>query len=197
MKKIKLSKSKKIKILKIVTAVIAGAGLLFLLYPSYTNIVGRVRQASVLSEWETKKEALQEEGKEPFEIDENYITPSEDIIEGDKIDKITEEPYSRDIGKEEIDYSILTAEDFFPLKIKIPKIELEWIVNEGADTVTLKQGPGHIPETPLPGIPEGPQFPVTGQLTGRLLIRLTGLRTAILSILRQLRGDFYLRCNRA
>jgi len=150
-KKIKLSKSKKIKILKIVTAVIAGAGLLFLLYPSYTNIVGRVRQASVLSEWETKKEALQEEGKEPFEIDENYITPSEDIIEGDKIDKITEEPYSRDIGKEEIDYSILTAEDFFPLKIKIPKIELEWIVNEEADTVTLKQGPGHIPETPLPG----------------------------------------------
>ncbi|GAG62694.1 unnamed protein product, partial [marine sediment metagenome] len=55
------------------------------------------------------------------------------------------------IDEEVVDYKDLTAEDFFPLKIRIPKIDLEWIVNEGSDRQTLKEGPGHIIETPLPG----------------------------------------------
>ncbi len=67
-------------------------------------------------------------------------TGGTDAVSGDDEDR-----------KEEVYYSILTAEDFFPLMIRIPKIGLKLIVNEGADTKTLKQGPGHIPETPLPG----------------------------------------------
>ncbi len=87
-------------------------------------------------EWEEQSEALtgSEEGTASKEDRETPAASGED-----------------EAGKEEIDYSILTAEDFFPLDIIIPKIGLKLIVNEGADTQTLKQGPGHISETPLPG----------------------------------------------
>lgn len=90
-------------------------------------------------EWEARSEALAggEAGAASKEIEEGRETPAASGEEEDR--------------KEEIDYSILTAEDFFPSMIKIPKIGLKLIVNEGADTQTLKKGPGHISETPLPG----------------------------------------------
>lgn len=37
--------------------------------------------------------------------------------------------------------------------ISIPKIELEHVMMEGVDRETLKDGPGHMPWTPLPGQP--------------------------------------------
>lgn len=37
--------------------------------------------------------------------------------------------------------------------IRIPKIGLDAVVFEGVDTATLRQGPGHMPGTPLPGQP--------------------------------------------
>ena len=48
-------------------------------------------------------------------------------------------------------YEGLTAEDFFPLKMTIPKIELEWILYESTASAVLKKGPGHESQTPLPG----------------------------------------------
>ncbi len=141
MKKIELSKSKKIKILIIAIVVIAVAGLSFLLYPAFTNIVGRLRQAGAVSEWETLKEARSEEEVEQAEEETREVAAEETTIK-DEVDIIAEEA---------IDYSSLTAEDFFPLKMIIPVAGQEFIVNEGADIQTLKDGPGHIPETPLPG----------------------------------------------
>lgn len=38
-------------------------------------------------------------------------------------------------------------------EIKIPKIELDAVVFSGVDRKTLKEGPGHMPWTPLPGQP--------------------------------------------
>lgn len=38
-------------------------------------------------------------------------------------------------------------------RIIIPKIELDAVVFEGVDRATLKLGPGHMPDTPLPGQP--------------------------------------------
>jgi sortase A len=38
-------------------------------------------------------------------------------------------------------------------RIVIPKIEVEEVVFQGVDRSTLKQGPGHMPWTPLPGQP--------------------------------------------
>jgi len=132
------------KIIKIITFVFIGVGVLFLLYPSITNVISDIKKAGVLSEWEIQKEASSYEE-----------TVSEDMtIEGDEeSDSILEAPDDLEAGIEEetINYDELTADDFFPLKIIIPKIDLEWIVNEGSDRQTLYEGPGHIIETPLPG----------------------------------------------
>ncbi len=38
-------------------------------------------------------------------------------------------------------------------RIQIPRLELEHIIFEGVDRETLKNGPGHMPWTPLPGQP--------------------------------------------
>ncbi len=155
----KNSKSKKLRIIKIISFIFIGAGLLFLLYPSYTNIIAEIKKVSILSEWEAQKKTFTEEEKKSAELVENSKITSKDILEEDneKGNEIIEESDGSSIGtdnnidEEIVDYKDLTAEDFFPLKIRIPKIDLEWIVNEGSDRQTLKEGPGHIIETPLPG----------------------------------------------
>lgn len=38
-------------------------------------------------------------------------------------------------------------------RLEIPKINVDYIVLEGVDLGTLESGPGHFPETPLPGQP--------------------------------------------
>jgi sortase A len=38
-------------------------------------------------------------------------------------------------------------------RILIPKIELDAVLFQGVDRATLKLGPGHMPDTPLPGQP--------------------------------------------
>lgn len=154
----KSSKYKKIRIIKIIIFVIAGTGLLFLLYPSFINTIVGAKQANILSEWEAQKENLSKEGMEQAESVESSEVAPENTTEGEnqKSEGIigksgSSSVDSAKIDKEIVNYKDLTAEDFFPLKIRIPKIDLEWIVNEGSDTKTLKQGLGHIIDTPLPG----------------------------------------------
>lgn len=132
------------KIIKIVTFVFIGTGVLFLLYSNITNIISGAKEIGILSRWEEQKgTSLEEE------------VTSEEVIgkDGEESNIILDEPesLSDNTEKEIINYDNLTAEDFLPLKIIIPKIDLEWIVNEGSDRQTLKEGPGHIIETPLPG----------------------------------------------
>lgn len=38
-------------------------------------------------------------------------------------------------------------------RLQIPKIGVDYIVQQGVDLATLESGPGHFPETPLPGQP--------------------------------------------
>lgn len=158
MNKERIPGSKRIRIIKIIIFVVAGAGLIFMLYPSVVNAIVGARQADVLSEWEAQKEVPSGEAVEDAESIESSGTTTEDIIEEedtggtDNIEQSgSSSVSSADAGKETLDYSSLTAEDFFPLKMSIPGIDLEQISYEGADIQTLKQGPGHIEETPLPG----------------------------------------------
>jgi LPXTG-site transpeptidase (sortase) family protein len=143
-KKKRLSGSRKLKIAKIVIFAVLGIGVLFIMYPTITNVISDVRKAGTLSEWEEQKEASIEEE-----------TAAEDATaESDtETDAAVEEPEITvdDTQEEAVDYSSLTADDFFPLKMIIPAIDFEWIVNEGSDRQTLYDGPGHIIETPLPG----------------------------------------------
>ena len=140
----RLSGSRKLKIVKIVIFVVLGIGVLFIMYPTITNVISDVRKAGTLSEWEAQKEASLEEEAATEDVTPEIDTESDVALEEPEI------PFY-DTQEEVVDYSSLNADDFFPLKIIIPAIELEWIVNEGSDRQTLYEGPGHIIETPLPG----------------------------------------------
>src|SRR4030042_3173470 len=147
----KIRKSRRIRIIKIIIFVVAGAGLLFMLYPSIVNAIVGVKQADVLSEWETRQENLSGEeinqtgSVESTETTAEGTTPGEDENSAGAIGQSgSSNVNSIGIGKETLDYEVLTAEDFFPLKMSIPRIDLEQVSYEGADTQTLKQGPGHI-----------------------------------------------------
>jgi LPXTG-site transpeptidase (sortase) family protein len=138
-------RSKKVIVLRVIIFLLIAAGLAMILYPVYTNYIASKNISEELAGWEEKKdskEADQESGSQAKEI-EDTVEESEDI-EDDPV---------MDIGEEEFtaDGSGLTAEDLFPMKISIPKIELEYIVQEGTDRETLKKAAGHEPVTPLPG----------------------------------------------
>lgn len=138
--------TKKIKLLRAITIVSIVIGTLLILYPIYTNFIAGSREATVLSAWEDQKEDYFEEVEA-----EEEITDETDIDNSDKNEEVTLE-ISEDIAGEVIlDYGDLTVEDFFPLKMLIPKIEVEAIVGEGTDSQSLKKGPGYEALTPLPG----------------------------------------------
>jgi LPXTG-site transpeptidase (sortase) family protein len=95
-----------------------------LLYPYIMNYIYRmIQQNVVLEQWDKESELLQTD-----EVpDINLI-----LKDMDNPDK-------------------LKASDLFPLKLTIPSIECEWIVNEGDGKEVLKKGPGHVVGTFLPG----------------------------------------------
>jgi len=129
-------KSKRLKITLAIIYVFMAACIIFLVYLIVaTCLVEKDRQAQ-LALWESQKQTLSDKG----------------IADSDKM--VDKDYSSYDItadGEGVMDYDRMTAEDFFPIKLSIPKIDLEWVSYEGSDTQTLKQGPGHIIETPLPG----------------------------------------------
>ncbi len=191
-------KSKKIRIIKIIIFVVAGAGLIFMLYPSIVNTIVGVKQADVLSEWETRQEDLsgeeidRTESVESTETAAEGTTPGEDESSMDAIGQSgSSNVNSADVGKETIDYSNLTAEDFFPLKMSIPRIDLEQISYEGADTQTLKEGPGHIEETPLPG--DNGRCTISGHRTtyGAPFRRIDELEKGDLIYLETINGELF------
>lgn len=157
MNKGKDSRIKKINIAKGLSYMIIAAGILLLAYPFLTNLVAERRENAVLTAWEDQKETVFKdvvsEEKAPDSIASPEDTPEfkEETIkdEADITDEDGIDTNKTDTGVSK--YETLTAEDFFPLKIMIPSIELEWLVYEGTDRETLKNGPGHETITPLPG----------------------------------------------
>ena len=146
-------KLKKIKILKILLYIGIVVGIMLIAYPTYTNIIASRIESEKLSVWEEQKQDL--------DIKESDIQPDRESSFTENLDKEdaaaqeSEDDSEMDMGQNGFimteTESVLNAEDYFPLKILIPKIELEYIVYEGTDTVTLKKGPGHMIPTPLPG----------------------------------------------
>jgi LPXTG-site transpeptidase (sortase) family protein len=138
--------TKKIKLLRAVTIVSIVIGTLLILYPIYTNFIAGSRETTVLSAWEDQKEEYFEEVES-----EEEITDETDIDNSDENEEVTLEISGDIAGEVTLDYGDLTVEDFFPLKMSIPKIEVEAIVGEGTDSQSLKKGPGYEAFTPLPG----------------------------------------------
>ena len=144
--------SRKIKILiSIICSLLIISGVVLVLYPNITNIIANSRQQSDLLQWNDLKKAAPQtipDSNLTSSIAEGHTGNKNDILNSDKNNLNTVE---RDLGNPKPDPAEISVENFFPLKITIPKIEIEWIVNEGTDLKTLKKGPGHIIETVLPG----------------------------------------------
>lgn len=143
-----MGKTKRNIIIIIIVALILG-GLSLILYPFITNFIVLREQADTISEWE--KSLSEGEAEESPEMEEKEIPEEEALVEEE------EEVIAEDIEEKPV------PEDYFPMKITIPSIELEWLVYEGTDTETLKKGPGHIPQTPLPG--QNGRFTISGHRT--------------------------------
>lgn len=127
--------------LKILIAILIIAGLGLLLYPFITNIIASRQESEILSQWEEKEEIVEtNQVLEETQNEEEFSPEEEAIIE-----------WSENISEQTVPHKEPAVEDYFPLKITIPSIEVEWIVNEGTDRETLKKGPGHIIGTPFPG----------------------------------------------
>jgi len=127
--------------LKILIAILIIAGLGLLLYPFITNIIASRQESEILSQWEEKEEIVEtNQALEETQNEEEFSPEEEAIIE-----------WSEEISKQAEPVEEPVIEDYFPLKITIPSIEVGWIVNEGTDRETLKKGPGHIMGTPFPG----------------------------------------------
>ncbi|MBC8389905.1 MAG: class E sortase [Actinobacteria bacterium] len=152
---------KKTKIIKISVIVLVICGILISIYPLYKNYKVARENYRALSLWEEQKKILPEDyyaieatEKLDEEIggsngnDVNSVLVEESNVLSENLIKDIE---YRTVGYGRKDYDYFNADNFFPLKISIQGIDLEWIVNEGTDTETLKKGPGHIVETSLPG----------------------------------------------
>ena len=127
------------------------SGIVLVLYPNITNIIANSKHQSDLLQWNDLKKAATEtipDHSSTSSIIEGSTDNSSDTLNSDKNNLNSIE---RDLGNPKPGLDEISVENFFPLKITIPKIEIEWIVNEGTDLKTLKKGPGHIIETVLPG----------------------------------------------
>jgi len=68
---------------------------------------------------------------------------------GETTEEIIEEENNID-GTEEIP-KVIDPEKKLPFRITIPKIDVDWIVDEGTDFATLREGPGFYISSTLPG----------------------------------------------
>ncbi len=148
MEKNKELKSKKAGIIKIISPILIIVGILLILYPVYTNFIAGNREFAVLSAWEDQKEEFFEETETEEKTSQ---VENGDIEVSEESEEVTIEITGDIAGVATLEYSDLTIEDFFPLKMSIPEIELEAIVGEGTDSQSLKNGPGYEALTPLPG----------------------------------------------
>ncbi len=152
---------KKTKIIKISVIVLVICGILISIYPLYKNYKVARENYRALSSWEEQKKILQEDYyaiEATEKLDEEIGGSNESDVNSELVEEsnvlsenLIKEIEYRTVGYGRKDYDYFNADNFFPLKISIPGIDLEWIVNEGTDTGTLKKGPGHIVETSLPG----------------------------------------------
>jgi LPXTG-site transpeptidase (sortase) family protein len=145
-----MQKSRKVKIKPVLLSVSIGVVVIFLFYLIFMNFLADKEKEAALSLWEIQKETLREKN-----VPKDAADSSAEIAVGSEgVEEVSNSyigSYSGSGRDSKVNYNELTAEDFFPLKISIPKIDLEQISYEGADPQTLKKGPGHIKETPLPG----------------------------------------------
>jgi LPXTG-site transpeptidase (sortase) family protein len=183
---------KKVIILRAFLYVFMAAGIGLILWPVYTNFIASRGVAEELSGWE-EESGMASGGESAVIQQDQEQDPAEAEEQLENLQDSGDDPVmdmSQD-GSAIQTESGLTAEDFFPMKMTIPKIELEYVVYEGTDTITLKKGAGHESVTPLPG-QEG-RCTISGHRTtyGAPFNRVDELEEGDLIYLETLDGDRY------
>lgn len=120
---------KKRKIIRYLGIALIIIGLAIIIYPFYTNLILARREADILTSWNVELASLQDTN------DNKEIEST-----NNKEDLILEK-----------DTKLVDPEKKLPFKISIPEIDLEWVVNEGTDYRTLREGPGFYIGSTLPG----------------------------------------------
>jgi len=100
-------------------------GVVIIIWPFYTNFIVARRETEILTSW-----------------NEEFVQPQDTSI--------TEEN-NNDNTKPIEDIKPVDPEQKLPFRITIPKIDLDWRVNEGTDYATLREGPGFFIVSTLPG----------------------------------------------
>ena len=138
-----MSSIKEKKIFKILSIILIFGGFFLIILPIlYTNYILPIKENAILS-------MLNSPVVSSLETNELNIIIEEKKIENIGISEKKElEDKAEVTSNKVIKY---TVDEYFPLKIIIPKIDIEYEVFEGTDIETLKKGPGHIIGTPLPG----------------------------------------------
>lgn len=103
-------------------------GVFILIWPLYTNFIMVRRERAVLSAWD--EDIMLTQG----------TTTGEESKGG-----------NQDNPEPILEIKVIDPEKKLPFKLSIPSIDLEWLVREGTDYATLKQGPGHYTGSALPG----------------------------------------------
>ncbi len=118
-------------IFRISAIILVIIGILLIAYPTYTNYVSRRRQEELLSSWEEQEKLIQVS-----------------VVETPKEETEDEKPEEETTELEVIEPPEL-GEAFGT--IEIPAIDLKGIIYEGTEKPILKNGPGHIVGTAIPG----------------------------------------------
>jgi sortase A len=172
----------------IILFVLGGITLIF--YPFITGIPSLIQRNSYIASWQSDKNKSSSNQNTSTTVK----TDSETTISGQEI-----QPQSSTSSTKAADSVIIqnnesikyNAGDIFPAKLTIPKINVEWITNEGSDVPDLKKGPGHIPQTPLPG--ESGRCTLSGHRTtyGAPFGRIDELKKGDMIYLEALNGNKY------
>ena len=120
---------KKRKIIRYLGIALIIIGLVIIIYPFYINLILARREADILTSWNVEPASLQD-------TNDNKEIESTNNKESLILEK---------------DTKLVDPEKKLPFKISIPEIDLEWIVNEGTDYKTLREGPGFYIGSALPG----------------------------------------------
>jgi LPXTG-site transpeptidase (sortase) family protein len=196
-------------IIILITFLIIG-GIVLIAYPFLTDIPNIIGKGSQIAGWQAMRDKLA--GKSQQTQDSSTLTEitkaiaTETTVKTDKTVLTTQGSNSgqgtqpQDSTNTTKGIDSLTAQgnnvkytstDIFPAKLTIPKINLEWITNEGSDVPDLKKGPGHIPQTPLPG--EAGRCTLSGHRTtyGAPFNRIDELTKGDMIYLEALNGNKY------
>jgi LPXTG-site transpeptidase (sortase) family protein len=170
------------------------AGLVLLIYPFITGIPSLFQRSGQITAWQSLKDKSSGEQLTDLigpAVTESSIEPEDNISGQDtklQNSTVSTEAPENTVIQNNIKYS---ARDIFPAKLTIPRISVEWITNEGSEIVDLKKGPGHIPQTPLPG--ESGRCTISGHRTtyGAPFSRIDELKKGDMIYLEALNGNKY------